>query len=65
MHERPKNVDGTGCAKVAGIAFAIYLVSFGVALWLDSAGLIPRSMQGAVFAIYAPLIYPFMFILGK
>ena len=65
MDEQRKNLDGIGAAKIIGVAFAVYLASFGVALGLDSAGFLSKPVQAVLAVIYAPLVYLFMFIIGK
>jgi hypothetical protein len=49
-------------AKIAGVAFLVYLASFGVFLALDDAGMLPGPCP-VLKAIYYPLIWMYMTVL--
>jgi hypothetical protein len=56
--EKPKR----SWAKSVGVAFLIYLVSFGVFVILDDAGVLPRPCPVLQY-IYYPLIWAYMKVL--
>jgi hypothetical protein len=49
-------------AKIVAIAFLIYLVSFGLFLALDDAGILPRPCP-VLHVVYYPLIWAYMTVL--
>ncbi len=49
-------------AKIVGVAFLIYLMSFGVFVVLDDAGVLPRPCP-VLYYVYYPLIWAYMTIL--
>jgi len=57
MDEKHDKPAGRSCAKIAGVAFAIYLASFGALLVADNNGLLARPPGRIITVTYAPLIW--------
>ena len=57
MDEKQDKPSGRSWTKITGVAFAVYLASFGALMVADDNGMVARPPNRFIRVVYAPVIW--------